>query len=186
LSAFEIVAAVITAISIWLGTKQNIWYWPTGILSLVMYTWVYYQARLYGESLLQIICLGLMIYGWYVWLHGGENRAELPVTRTPGRAWPALMGAGIAGSFGSALLMRQFTDNPSPWVDASILGFSLVAQLMTARKWIENWIFWMVINVISIWLYVQRGLYPTAVLYVVLLALAFDGYRKWKRSLASV
>ena len=185
MSPFEIVAAVITAVSIWLATKQNIWYWPTGIVSLVMYTWVYYQARLYGEALLQIICLGLMIYGWYVWLHGGENRHELPVTRTPRRGWAAIMPAGIAGSFGSALLMRQFTDNPSPWVDASILAFSLVAQLMTARKWIENWIFWIVINVISIWLYLQRGLYPTAVLYVILLLLAFDGYRKWKRSLAS-
>ncbi len=185
MSVFEIVAAVITLYSIWLATRENIWYWPTGIVSLVMYTWVYFRARLYGESLLQIICLGLMIYGWYEWLHGGEHREELPVTRTPRRAWLPLFAIGIAGSAAAALLMLRFTNNPAPWIDASILVFSLVAQLMTARKWLENWSFWIVINVISVLLYIRRQLYPTAVLYVALLILAVYGYRKWKRSLAS-
>jgi len=185
MSKIEIVAAVITAVSIWLATRENIWYWPTGIISLVLYTWTFYQAKLYGETLLQIVCLVLMIYGWYEWLFGGAQHTELPVTLTPKRAWPPLMAAGIAGSVGSALLMLRFTDNPSPWIDASILAFSLVAQLMTARKWLENWPMWIIINVISIFLYVKRHLYPTAVLYVVLLILAIDGYRKWKRSLAS-
>ena len=185
MSAIEIVAAVITAWSIWLATKENIWYWPTGIVSLVLYTWTFYQAKLYGETLLQIICLVLMIYGWYEWLHGGKNRTELPVTLTPRRLWPALMGAGAVGSVGTALLMRRFTDNPSPWVDAAILAFSLVAQLMTARKWLESWPMWVVINLVSIFLYVKRALYPTAVLYVVLLILAVQGYRDWKKSLAS-
>jgi nicotinamide mononucleotide transporter len=185
LSIVELIAAIITAWSIWLATRENIWYWPTGIVSLILYTWTFYRARLYGETLLQIICLALMIYGWYEWLHGGENRTELPVRRTPRRAWFPLLAAGVAGSVGSALLMRRFTDNPAPWVDASILAFSLVAQLMTARKWIENWIFWMVINAISIVLYINRHLYPTAVLYLVLLVIAFIGYRDWKKSLVS-
>lgn len=185
MSVVEIIAAVITAYSIWLATKENVLYWPTGIVSLVMYTWTFYNAKLYGESILQVVCLVLMIYGWYEWLRGGKGHTELPVSKTPGRAWPLLFLAGIAGSVLSALLMRRFTDNPAPAIDASILAFSLVAQLMTARKWIENWIFWIVINVVSIYLYIDRKLYPTAVLYVVLLLLAFDGYRKWKRSLAS-
>ncbi len=184
MSIIEITAAVITAYSIWLATKENVWYWPTGIVSLVLYTWTFFQARLYGESLLQVICLGLMIYGWYEWLHGGENRQELPVSLTPRRAWPAILGAGIAGSAGAASLMHRFTDNPAPLIDASILAFSLVAQLMTARKWLENWTLWILINVISVALYIKRHLYPTAILYVVLLILAIDGYRKWRRSLA--
>jgi nicotinamide mononucleotide transporter len=127
-----------------------------------------------------------MVYGWYEWLYGGEKRTELPVRRTPRRAWFPLMSVAVVGSIVVSLLMLRFTDNPAPWVDASILVFSLVTQLMTARKWLENWTLWIVINLISIVLYVKRGLYPTAVLYVVLLLLAFDGYRKWRRSLASV
>jgi nicotinamide mononucleotide transporter len=186
MSVIEIIAAVITAVSIYLATKENIWYWPTGIVSLILYTWTFYQARLYGETLLQIVCLVLMIYGWYEWLFGGEKKTELPVTLTPPRLWLPLMVSGGAGSIGAALLMRRFTDNPSPWIDASILAFSLVAQLMTARKWLENWTLWIIINVISIFLYIRRELYPTAVLYVVLLVLAFVGYREWKKSLASV
>jgi len=126
-----------------------------------------------------------MIYGWYEWLFGGAQHTELPVTRTPKRAWLPLMVSGAAGSIGAALLMKRFTDNPAPWIDASILAFSLVTQLMTARKWLENWILWIIINVISVFLYMNRHLYPTAVLYVVLLVLAIDGYRKWKRSLES-
>lgn len=184
MSLLEVVAAVITAYSIWLATKENIYYWPTGIVSLVMYTWVYFRARLYGESLLQVICLGLMIYGWYEWLHGGEHREELPVSRTPRRAWPTLLGIGVGGSAVTALLMLRFTDNPAPWVDASILVFSLVAQFMTARKWIESWTLWALINVVSVALYIDRHLYPTAVLYIALFLLAIDGYRKWKRSFA--
>ena len=87
MTAFELAAAVITALSIWLGTRQNIWYYPTGLVALVMYTWVYFHARLYAESLLQVVCLGLMLYGWYEWLHGGVQKTELPVTKTPRWAW---------------------------------------------------------------------------------------------------
>jgi nicotinamide mononucleotide transporter len=184
-SAIEWIAAIITLVSIWLATIENIWYWPTGLVSLVMYTWVYYQFQLYGEALLQVICFGLMLYGWYEWLHGGKNRDALPVTRTPRRAWPVLLGSGVAGTLIVAVLMDRYTNNPVPYRDAGILVFSLVAQLMTARKWIENWLFWVVINVISIALYLERKLYPTTLLYVALLILAVQGYRKWRRSLVS-
>lgn len=185
MSVIEWVAAIITLWSIWLATREHIWYWPTGLVSLVLYTWVYFNAKLYGESLLQVICFFLMIYGWYEWLHGGTQKTELAVTRTPQRAWFPLFAIGIAGSIAVSLLMRRFTDNASPWVDSSILVFSLVAQLMTARKWLENWTFWVVINAISIALYIKRGLFVTAALYVALLILAILGYRKWRRSLAS-
>jgi nicotinamide mononucleotide transporter len=185
LSLFELVAAVITAVSIWLGTRQNIWYYPTGLVALVMYTWVYFQAKLYAESVLQVVCLVLMIYGWYAWLHGGAHRTELPVSRTPRWAWIAGI---VSGAIGSALVIAfqlRFTDNPNPYVDSSLFVWSLVAQWMTARKWIENWILWVVINTISVPLYVVRELYPTAVLYVVLWILAIVGYVQWRRTLSA-
>jgi nicotinamide mononucleotide transporter len=184
-TVIEIIAAAITLWSIWLATKEHIWYWPTGIVSLILYTWTFYRAKLYGETLLQIICLVLMVYGWYVWLHGGKNSTELPVRKTPQSAWFPLMTIGVVGSAATAFLMRRYTDNPSPYIDAAILVFSLVAQLMTARKWLESWPMWVVINIVSVHLYIVRGLYPTAVLYVALLILAIKGYRDWKRSLAS-
>jgi nicotinamide mononucleotide transporter len=182
---FELVAASITAFSIWLATKENIWYYPTGVVALVMYTWLFFQAKLYAESVLQIVCLALMIYGWYEWLHGGTQRTELPVTKTPRWAWQNGAIAGVFGSVIVILVQLRYTDNPAPYVDSSLLVWSLVAQWMTARKWIENWILWLVINTLSIPLYVSRRLWITAVLYIALWILAVEGYRKWRRVLVA-
>ncbi len=182
---FEFVAAVITAYSIWLGTKQNIWYYPTGLVALVMYTWIYFASKLYAESLLQIVCFALMLYGWYEWLHGGENKHELPVARTPKWAWNRGIAAGIVGSALVIAMQLRFTDNPNPYVDSSLLVWSLVAQWMTARKWIENWILWIVINTFSVPLYIVRHLWFTAGLYVALWILAVLGYLQWRKSLVA-
>jgi nicotinamide mononucleotide transporter len=185
LTWFESIAVIITFASIYLATRQNIWYYPTGVVALVMYTWLFYQAKLYAESVLQIICLGLMIYGWYEWMHGGEHRQELPVSNTPRWAWVAGIACGIAGSLIVIWIQLRYTDNPAPYVDSSLLVWSLVAQWMTARKWIENWILWVLINTVSVPLYISRGLTFTAVLYVGLWILAVFGYRAWRRSLVA-
>ena len=185
MSVFELVAAVVTVVSIWLATKENIWYYPTGLVALVMYTWVYFNAKLYAESVLQVVCFGLMVYGWYEWLHGGAHKTQLPVTRTPRWAW--LVGS-ILGVIGSAVVIAfqiYFTDNPNPYVDSSLFVWSLIAQWWTARKWIENWILWIVINTVSVPLYVFRELWPTAALYVGLWILAIVGYVQWRRTLVA-
>lgn len=182
---FEFVAAVITAFSIWLATKENIWYYPTGVVALVMYTEIYFTSKLYAESVLQIVCLALMLYGWYEWLHGGANKKELPVTRTPQWAWTRGVIAGILGSLLVIAFQLRFTDNPNPYVDSSLLVWSLVAQWMTARKWIENWILWIVINTFSVPLYIVRHLWFTAGLYVALWILAVVGYIQWRKTLVA-
>jgi nicotinamide mononucleotide transporter len=182
---FEAVAAVITAFSIWLATKENIWYYPTGLVALVMYTWIYFNAKLYAESVLQVVCFGLMLYGWYEWLHGGANRKELPVTHAPGWAWGWGITSGVIGSALVIAVQLRFTDNPNPYVDSSLLVWSLVAQWMTARKWIENWVLWIVINTFSVPLYVVRDLWFTAALYVALWILAIVGYVQWRRTLVA-
>jgi nicotinamide mononucleotide transporter len=181
----EIVAAVLTLVSIWLATKENIWYYPTGVVALLLYTWTFYVAKLYAETLLQVICLALMIYGWYEWLHGGANKKELPVTRTPPWAWLAGITSGLILSAITIWVQLNYTDNPAPYVDSSLMAWSLVAQWMTARKWIENWIFWILINTVSVPLYVSRGLWVTAVLYFGLWILGFIGYRQWRKSLTA-
>jgi len=183
INLFEVVAMLITVWSIWLATKENIWYYPTGLVALLMYTWIYFDARLYAESLLQIVCFALMVYGWYEWLHGGANKKELPVSKTPRWAWTAGIVAGLLGSAMTIWIQFHYTDNPNPFVDSSLLAWSLVAQWMTARKWIESWVLWLVINTISIPLYVVRGLWPTVVLYIALWILAILGYREWRRTL---
>ncbi|HKR66447.1 MAG TPA: nicotinamide riboside transporter PnuC [Thermoanaerobaculia bacterium] len=183
ISGIELAAAIISAVSIWLATKENIWYYPTGLVGLVLYTWTFYEAKLYAETILQIVCFVLMVYGWYEWLHGGANRQELAVTKTPRWAWIAGGVAGVIGSIITIALQLRFTDNPAPYVDSSLMVWSLVAQWMTARKWLENWLMWVVINTVSIPLYVTRHLWPTVILYIALWILALLGYRDWRRTL---
>lgn len=181
----ELAAAVISAVSIWLATREHIGYYPTGIVGLLLYTWTFFEARLYAETVLQLVCLALMIYGWYEWLHGGANKKELPVTNTPRWAWIAGIIAGITLSAITIWTQLTFTNNPAPYVDSSLMAWSLVAQWMTARKWIENWILWVLINTVSIPLYVSRHLWFTAVLYVALWMLAVYGYVQWRKTLVT-
>ncbi len=174
---------LITLISIWLATRENIWYYPTGIVAVCVYAWVFYNAKLYAESLLQIVYLGLLLYGWYEWLHGGANRKELEVTRTPRWAWIAAIVSGVVVSTLTIWIQRTYTDNPNPYVDSSLFAWSVVAQWMTARKWLENWILWAVVNTIAVGLYIVRDLWPTAALYAALWVLAVIGYRQWRKTL---
>jgi nicotinamide mononucleotide transporter len=184
-TAIEIVAAAVTVVSIWLAARQNVWYYPTGIVSVVLYGWIFAAARLYAEAGLQAVWLALMIYGWYEWLYGGEHHGVLRVTRTPRSMWFGIVFAGVMMSLLVTLLQMRYTTNPAPLVDSSIAAFSIVAQAMTAKKWIESWLFWIVINVVAVALYVSRGLYPTALLYAILFILGIKGYFDWRRSLAS-
>lgn len=181
----EIVGVILTLVSIWLATKENIWYYPTGLIALAIYTWLYWQAKLYAESLLQVICFALMFYGWYEWLYGGTRKTELPVMRTPRWAWIGGVTAGVLATAVTVAVQLRYTDNPAPYVDSSIFAWSLVAQWMTARKWLESWVLWLIINTVSVPLYIVRELHLTAGLYVGLWVLAIMGYRDWRRSLSA-
>jgi nicotinamide mononucleotide transporter len=181
----EIVAFVVTVVSIFLGTREHVSYYPTGIVSVLLYAWIYFGAHLYAEAALQFVWLALMIYGWHEWLHGGRNKSELPVTRTTRWGWVVVAALGVILSAIIIAIQRRWTNNPAPWVDSSIAAWSIVAQWMTARKWIENWLLWIVINVAAVALYITRNLRITAVLYAILLLLGIEGYRKWRKSLVS-
>lgn len=183
--AVELAAAAVTIVSIWLATRENVWYYPTGVVSVLLYTWIFYEVRLYAETGLQIVWLALLLYGWYHWLHGGVNRAEAAVSRTPRWGWASVLMSGVVATVAIAIVQKRFTDNPAPLVDSAIAAWSIAAQWMTARKWIESWLFWLAVNTIAVPLYVARQLWVTAALYAVLWILAVFGYRAWRRSLAS-
>ena len=181
----ELIGFLVTVASIWLATRENIWYYPTGIASVLLYAWIFYDAKLYAETALQFVWLALMIYGWYEWLHGGANKRELPVTRTPRWAGIAAAISGVALSAIVIAVQLRYTNNPNPLVDSSIAAWSIVAQWMTARKWLENWLLWIAVNVVAVPLYIVRELWLTALLYAILLILGIQGYRRWRGTLVA-
>jgi nicotinamide mononucleotide transporter len=125
------------------------------------------------------------VYGWYEWLHGGEGKGELHVSRMPPRWAGALLVAGAAGTVALGLFLKHRTDAALPFPDAGTTAFSLVAQWMATRKWLENWLVWMVVDVVYVAMNVSQRLYGAAGLYGAFLVLAFVGLREWRTSMAA-
>jgi nicotinamide mononucleotide transporter len=182
LTPLEIAAVLFTLANVWLAVKENIWTWPTGIVSVTLYLVVNYQARLYSNAGLQVVYLVLSIHGWYEWLHGGTNRTELRITHASRRV---LVICAMAGAVMTALLMlllRWTTDAAVPFWDASTTAYSLVGQWMMNEKIVESWVVWLAVDVIYVPLYFGRGYRLTAGLYAIFWVLAWRGYVEWRRS----
>ena len=179
----EIVAAALGFLYVVLVVRQSVWCWPAGLVSAGLYVLVFFQARLYGQTALQCVYVVLMAYGWHAWSRGGASGGRLEVSLAPRRwrAGLALGGAAFAARLGA--LHAQGTDGAVPFWDAGTTSFSLVAQWMTARKWIESWLVWIPVNAVYVGLYASQGLYWTAALYAAFLVLAVLGLLAWRRSL---
>ena len=185
MSPLELFAALIGAISVWLSVRQNIWSWPTAIINVVLYAIVFYEAKLYADMGLQVIYAILSIYGWYEWLYGGEGRTELHVSRTGARLGALLALVAAAGSAILGAFLHRATDAALPFMDSFLSSTSLVAQWMMTKKLLENWLVWIGVDVLYVGMFIFKGLFLTAGLYAVFLALAVKGYIDWRRSMAA-
>jgi len=164
--------------------RQSVWCWPSGIVSAACYVWVFYHARLPGQAALQALLGLICVYGWWSWGRASDV-APLAVTRATRVALAAAVVLTAVGALGIGMLLQRSTESVAPFTDGGLVAASLAAQWMAARKWIENWLVWVGVNVVSIGLYVSQGLLPTTGLYVLYLVMAFAGYRAWSRTLAS-
>ena len=180
----EWIAAVAGAVSVYLSARENIWTWPTAILNVSLYTFVFYESGFYSDMGLQVVYLVLSIYGWYAWLQGGDHRTHLRVSYATWRAWAA--SACVALPFWLSLARYTSTLHAVsyPYVDAGLTTLSLIAQWMMTRKILENWILWIIADVVYVPMYISKGLYVTSLLYAVFLVLAVIGFIDWRRSFA--
>lgn len=178
-SPLEAVAFATGAVAVWLVVKENIWNFPIGIVNTAGYSVVFFQARLYGDASLNVLYCLLGIIGWYLWLHGGDQRTKLQVSRA---ATLELSLVAFAVVLGTLLLWKtlHFLGGSASFWDAATTSLSLGAQWLLNRKKLENWHLWIVADVIYIPLYLSRGLNLTAVLYAVFLAMAVIGLFRWR------
>ena len=185
MNPYEAAGVLFGIVAVYLTVRENVWCWPLGLVNVALFVFVFWRARLYADMGLQVVYVGLCLYGWYEWLHGGPNHGALAVSRTP--RWTigllALLGTAGAGLLG--LFLTRHTDASVPFWDSSTTSFSLAAQFMQTRKWLESWIVWIVVDVVYVGIYVYKSLYLTAGLYTVFLALAVLGFREWKESLTA-
>jgi len=184
MTLLEFAAIAFTLVNVWLAIKENMWTWPTGIASVILYAIVFYQSRLYANAGLQVIYFALSIHGWYEWLHGGVNKGELRVRRTTRRQW---IGCAIAGALLTVLLMwlLRRVSGSAPFSDALTTAFSIVGQWMLNEKLLENWLVWLAVDIVYVPLFAESGRIGSAFLYAFFCVLCVKGVIDWKRSLAS-
>ena len=181
LNLFEVIGTIFGLAGVWLATRQNVWTWPVGLVSVVMYIVFFYQIKLYADMGLQVFFAGAGLYGWYEWLHGGKNKTELPVSKLSVQGRIIAIISGVLFTIMLGFYFQNFTDASYPILDSALAAFSLVGQFLLTRKKIENWVLWFVVDMVYVWLYVQKEAYLTAFLYFVFLGLAIQGFLVWRR-----
>lgn len=167
------------AICVWFCVKENVWNWPTGIANNFFYIVVFWTSGLYADSLLQWIYIAISIYGWWNWLHGGEARSKLRISRAGFHGLSLYALLTVTGTFVFYELLRRYTNSTVPIWDGLTTAMSLIAQYMLTRKFVENWWFWITADLIYIVLYAYKRLFLTSLLYAIFLAMCIIGLRQW-------
>jgi nicotinamide mononucleotide transporter len=182
MSPWEAVAVALAVAYLLLAVRQNSWCWAAALASTTIYTALFLRAGLYMESALQLFYVAMAVYGWHRWRTGGAGHGTLPVTTWPPRAHAvAILGTAVL-TIASGWLLSRYTPARLPYLDSFTTWASVVTTWMVARKILENWIYWFVIDGVSIVLYVSRSLHLTAALFAAYLVIIVFGYRDWRRA----
>jgi nicotinamide mononucleotide transporter len=174
-----------TLVGIWLTTRRNLLCWPITLAADVLYLVVFYQARLLSDSLLQAFFVVFTLYGWWNWRRGVREEGEVRVAPLPARSLVLALVAGAAGTILLGFVARRLNAS-LPYVDAALTSYSLVGSWWQARKHIANWWLWIVVNIFYIGEYIYKDLWPTAILYALLVVLAVVGLRDWSKASVAV
>jgi nicotinamide mononucleotide transporter len=180
-TVIESAAFVLALGYVLLSIRQAVLAWPLMIASSVLYGLLFGAARLYGQMALQALFVVIALWGWWQWRFGRKAEQPLAVTPLPWRLRLWLTAAWLAAALASAAGLARMTDAAAPWLDAFTTVGSLIAQLLTARKYVEAWPAWIVVNTVSVALFVGQQLWLTALLYAVLLVLSAVGWAAWRR-----
>ena len=185
----ELLGAILGLLYILFSVKQSILTWPTGLLTSLLYTLVFFRSGFYADMGLQVYYVIISIYGWYYWVKGSESKNELkhndlPVRKTPTNlVWK--LTVAVFFIYGTLLIiLLHFTDSTVPLMDSGTTALSIVATWMLAKKYIEHWLIWIIVDFFSAGLYIYKNLWPTVILFLVYTIMAILGYVEWKKDLS--
>ena len=183
----EVLGVVTSLVYLYFSVRQIIWLWPFGIISSALFILIFFNSKFYADMGLQVYYLGVSIYGWIYWSRGAVDQNEkstLPVCRISRQLAMVLSVTGIVIMLGIVYVLKNFTDSEVPWGDGFTTAGSIVATWMLARKVLEHWLVWVVVDSVAAGLYFYKGLYPSFLLYLIFTIIAVVGYFQWKRSLS--
>jgi nicotinamide mononucleotide transporter len=177
-ASLEALAVTASLFSVWLTIHRRISCWPVGLVGVAAYFGLFVRERLYADAALQIIYFAQGVYGWYSWHH--DELQSAPPIRTLSMRWRLTFMVGLATvAWGTGSLLARYTDAAAPHWDAAASATSLAANQLLTRRYIENWVLWVAVDVVYVGLFSWKGLYLSAALYVLFLVMAAAGLRRW-------
>jgi nicotinamide mononucleotide transporter len=180
-SPWELVAVLLALAYLLLAVKKNLWCWLAALLSSAIYVVLTLNQRLYMQVPLNVFYVAMAVYGYWEWRRGRDSAGEIRVTRWSVSQHVIVVVAVLALSAISSWLLIKYTDAASPFVDSFVAWGSVITTWMVARRVIENWLYWIVVDGIAAYLYFLQGLPATGVLFVVYIGIVIHGYRVWSR-----
>lgn len=181
MSGWELVAVALAIAYLLLAVRRNGLCWYAAFVSTALYTWLFYDVQLLMESLLNVYYMAMAVYGWWQWRHGGAGDRPLPIQTWPWRRHALAVAAILVVSLVSGALLSRYTEAAWPYLDSLTSWAAVITTFMVAHKILANWGYWMVINSVSIFLFTDRGMYLTALLYVAYLVISLFGWASWYR-----
>jgi nicotinamide mononucleotide transporter len=184
----ELIGALLGLFYIFFSIRQHILTWPTGLFASLLYTAVFFKAGFYADMGLQFYYVGISIYGWYYWLRGGKHDSagsqnQVPVKKITGNILLKSVIATILIFLAILFVLLNFTSSTVPYMDSLTTAFSITATWMLAKKYIEHWLVWIFVDLVSAGLYAYKELWPTVILFLVYTIMAIIGYIEWQKNL---
>lgn len=180
-SLLEVSGVISGILCVYLAAKNNIWSWPIAIISVFLYTFIFFEEKLYADAGLQIYFLFTNIYGWYFWSRKSATDHKAPITFVSRKFFLISTACIVIFTFLLGTFLFKKTDASFPYIDSFCTACSLVAQVFLARKIIENWLIWIFVDIIYVGVYLMKDLHLTAGMYALYIVIAAMGYITWKR-----
>ncbi|MBC34934.1 MAG: nicotinamide mononucleotide transporter [Bacteroidetes bacterium] len=182
-SILEVIAVIFGLLSVWYSKKVNILVYPTGIISVVIYVYICLGAKLYADMGINFVYFVMSIYGWYMWTRKDQNRKVRPISMCTKKEHLINIGMFVFFFLGLSYILTNFTDSNVPIWDSLTTAIFIVGMWLMAMKKVENWLLWIVGDIISIPLYFYKGLVLTSLQFTIFLVIAIAGYYAWKAKL---
>ena len=184
MNPIEIAGLITGIIGVYLTAKAIIWCWPVALINVLIYLYIFYEAHLYSDAGLQIFYIGMAIFGWYNWRKRKNPKKELKISNSTSKELFFLFLLAIFIASLQGYVLHTFTNASFPYIDSFCTAGSLVGTFLQTKKKIENWIIWIFIDLIYVYIFIQKNLYPTAFLYLIFVGLAVYGYLNWRKEKA--
>jgi nicotinamide mononucleotide transporter len=176
----EVIGVITGLLCVYLAAKNKIWNWPFAIISVVIYIFIFFEARLFADMGLQVYFLAMNIYGWYYWSKKPATEKKAPVALITKKEIILSAIAIVVFTFILGSLLK-YTTASCPYLDSFCTACSLVAQVFLARKVLENWLIWIFVDIIYVGIYLFKDLHLTAVMYTIYVGIALMGYIDWRK-----